>query len=443
MCYRTECPTCHKPTWAGCGKHIESALAGVPEADRCQCRNKTETPVQAPVSISETSLSSASSSSTHFQADTYQSSEIITLTHALQGHSDRVWSSSLHPTLPLIATASADKTVRLYSKRTFRYICSVEGNHERTIRACAWKPGETKPVLATASFDGKVGIWDCQGDEETGEGEWECAGLLEGHENEVKGVAWSSSGTLLATCSRDKAIWIWDCENYEDPECVSVMQEHSQDVKCVVWHPTEELLASGSYDDEIRLWRDDGDDWICCSVLKGHDGTVWSIDFESRPNDAATSQSQARLVSASGDGTIRIWRRTFNPTAGDRDPNKMPSIIRPNQDQIWEQEVILPASHQGDIYTVTWSRDSGRIASAGEDGNITIYEPKKQSAEYNSAGQVSAEEWVVAAQKINAHGVHEINHLVWGGVAGGKESLLSAGDDCITNVWSVSVTSQT
>ncbi|KAG1696379.1 hypothetical protein DVH05_018511 [Phytophthora capsici] len=32
MCMKTECPTCHKPTWRGCGMHIESALSGE-EAD--------------------------------------------------------------------------------------------------------------------------------------------------------------------------------------------------------------------------------------------------------------------------------------------------------------------------------------------------------------------------------------------------------------------------
>ena len=37
MCQRVTCDPCHKPTWSGCGQHIEEALAGVPEADRCQC----------------------------------------------------------------------------------------------------------------------------------------------------------------------------------------------------------------------------------------------------------------------------------------------------------------------------------------------------------------------------------------------------------------------
>jgi hypothetical protein len=37
MCYRVKCGKCGKPTWQGCGLHIEQALKGVPEADRCQC----------------------------------------------------------------------------------------------------------------------------------------------------------------------------------------------------------------------------------------------------------------------------------------------------------------------------------------------------------------------------------------------------------------------
>jgi hypothetical protein len=37
MCQRVECPTCGKPTWAGCGLHIEQALSGVPKDQRCRC----------------------------------------------------------------------------------------------------------------------------------------------------------------------------------------------------------------------------------------------------------------------------------------------------------------------------------------------------------------------------------------------------------------------
>lgn len=37
MCQRVTCETCQKPTWQGCGEHIEQALEGVAPADRCSC----------------------------------------------------------------------------------------------------------------------------------------------------------------------------------------------------------------------------------------------------------------------------------------------------------------------------------------------------------------------------------------------------------------------
>ncbi len=37
MCSRTTCRKCGKPSWSGCGQHIEIALKGVAKQDRCQC----------------------------------------------------------------------------------------------------------------------------------------------------------------------------------------------------------------------------------------------------------------------------------------------------------------------------------------------------------------------------------------------------------------------
>ena len=35
MCRRVTCKKCGKPTYAGCGQHIEQVLAGVPKNQRC------------------------------------------------------------------------------------------------------------------------------------------------------------------------------------------------------------------------------------------------------------------------------------------------------------------------------------------------------------------------------------------------------------------------
>ena len=37
MCKKVICEFCKKPTYEGCGKHIESVLADVPEEERCKC----------------------------------------------------------------------------------------------------------------------------------------------------------------------------------------------------------------------------------------------------------------------------------------------------------------------------------------------------------------------------------------------------------------------
>ncbi|HET7477036.1 MAG TPA: hypothetical protein VFJ97_13570 [Dermatophilaceae bacterium] len=35
MCRPATCKTCGKRTWAGCGKHVDQVMAGVPRAERC------------------------------------------------------------------------------------------------------------------------------------------------------------------------------------------------------------------------------------------------------------------------------------------------------------------------------------------------------------------------------------------------------------------------
>jgi hypothetical protein len=35
MCQRISCRECGKPTFAGCGRHVESVLGDVPPAERC------------------------------------------------------------------------------------------------------------------------------------------------------------------------------------------------------------------------------------------------------------------------------------------------------------------------------------------------------------------------------------------------------------------------
>ncbi|OJV29498.1 MAG: hypothetical protein BGO26_14310 [Actinobacteria bacterium 69-20] len=42
MCHAVRCKMCSKTTWAGCGNHIELALAGVPKSERCRGHSAAE-----------------------------------------------------------------------------------------------------------------------------------------------------------------------------------------------------------------------------------------------------------------------------------------------------------------------------------------------------------------------------------------------------------------
>ncbi len=40
MCRRVDCPKCGRPTFAGCGAHVQQVLGDVPPAERCRCREE-------------------------------------------------------------------------------------------------------------------------------------------------------------------------------------------------------------------------------------------------------------------------------------------------------------------------------------------------------------------------------------------------------------------
>ncbi|KAK3050384.1 Cytosolic iron-sulfur protein assembly protein [Extremus antarcticus] len=419
----------------------------------------------------------------------------------------RAWLTSPHPHLPIVATACSDKTVRIYSLQNFQQQSTISGGHKRSIRSCAWKPNSLgESVLATGSFDASAGIWrryeegagrgkinnetdftsglaggDTEGKDDEDEDEWRFAVILDGHDSEIKSLAFSPMSPLLATCSRDKSVWIWEELDDDNFETVAVLQDHEGDVKCVAWHPDEQLLASASYDDNVRLWREDVDDWACCALLTGHGGTVWWVEFEGMEQVGkirggnATSEEQKRLVeerknagprlmSCSDDHSIRLWRRLPKERADGPAQSKLPSIWKSRDfEEEWVEEARLPAVHERPVYAASWSRKTGRVASTGSDGKIVVYEERWKGADGSddvsmadasstgpddtaqkqqaSTAEISLTEWVVVAEVDNAHDVFEVNHVIWapradkGKGADDEEVLISTGDDGEVRVW--------
>jgi WD40 repeat protein len=384
--------------------------------------------------------------------------------------------------------------VRVYSLTSFTLLHTISGGHKRSIRSVSWKPHTTgQSVLATGSFDASAGIWRrdesgaseadftsrATGDEEEEEDDYQFCCILDGHESEIKSVAWSPSGQYLATCSRDKSVWIWEELEDDNFETVAVLQEHDGDVKCVTWHPDEDLLASASYDDTVRLYREDADDWVQVAMLDGHKQTVWWVEFEGSGMGAkdfraqregiteeqkqhieALEQSGPRLATASDDCTVRIWRRKPKERSEQAASNTgVPSIIRSfSVDEEWTQEVVLPQRHERAIYAVAWSRKTGMIASSGSDGKIVVYKERWKIQTSNGvtksgedahmedaseANEMPLTEWVVVAELFSAHDVFEVNHVCWaprrdkGRREKDEEIIISTGDDGEIKLWTL------
>ena len=86
--------------------------------------------------------------------------------------------------------------------------------------------------------------------------------VLEGHDYEVKCLAWMEGDKKFASCSRDKNIWVWEFDQISyDFCCSSVLEGHTQDVKCVLWADSNTII-SASYDNSIKVWCEDDDDYM-------------------------------------------------------------------------------------------------------------------------------------------------------------------------------------
>ncbi|RWA12918.1 hypothetical protein EKO27_g2188 [Xylaria grammica] len=419
---------------------------------------------------------------------------------------ERAWQSVPHPTLPLLATTH-QKSVTVFSLSTLSAHSSLTNGHERSVRSATWQPNlpPHKLCLITGSFDSSAGLWRWEdegqggGDslevemtggakEDSEEKDWELIVVLEGHDSEIKSVAFSPSGQYVATCSRDKSVWIWEdvgASEDDEWETIAVLSEHDGDVKSVAWCPdtnrsgrgrySSDVLASASYDDTVRIWREDEDgEWACVAVLEGHKGTVWGVQWEPKPK----TDRFPRLLTWSADRTVRIWtlkeeedepegtaRHTFGRLGG------IPNTMRRSLKEEWNCTAILPTAHTRDIYSATWSPATGRVASTGSDGVIAIY--GEESVDANGAGGATTEDeataeldgdvlmsnghsenkpeaskqWKLLSTTPNAHGPYEINHVTWckrydTGCApekrGIEEMLVTTGDDGIVRPWQIS-----
>jgi WD40 repeat protein len=156
--------------------------------------------------------------------------------------------------------------------------------HDGLIHSVAFNSDGT--ILATASFDGTVKLWNYSSGKETQ--------VLKGATpSQVNCVAFSKDGAIVATASLDKMIRLW---NPKDGKATAELKGHTEGVSSVAFSPDGTILASCSADKSVRIW-----DVKSAKELKNlgsHKESVYAVAF---------NKDGTELASCGNDGVIKIW----------------------------------------------------------------------------------------------------------------------------------------
>jgi COMPASS component SWD3 len=155
------------------------------------------------------------------------------------GHSRGINDVCWNPLSPLLATASDDKTVRLWDAVTAE--CMVEFRGHDNFVFCV---DQCSSMVVSGSFDETVKLWDVRSGD--------CVSTLPAHSDPVTAVSFNRDGTTVSSASHDGLIRIWDVAT---GECLkTIYAAGNPPVSSVKYSPNSKYLLAGTLDSAIRLW---------------------------------------------------------------------------------------------------------------------------------------------------------------------------------------------
>mmetsp|Transcript_20728 Transcript_20728/g.58334 ORF Transcript_20728/g.58334 Transcript_20728/m.58334 type:complete len:484 (+) Transcript_20728:188-1639(+) len=194
---------------------------------------------------------------------------------------------AVHPNNPdRIVSGGVDKVVVLFNRTSQKKVATLTG-HSKRINEVMFHP--TEELVFSASADKTVRIWSG-----TPSG-YDCTQRIRTHTHEVTSMHLHPSGDYLATASLDETWALADVKSGNNLLHVQAVDNPS--VHCIRFHPDGLLVATGGKDSIIRLWdvKDKGKN---VAKFTGHEGLVSSLAF---------SENGYYMASASADNTVKMW----------------------------------------------------------------------------------------------------------------------------------------
>ncbi|XP_046382433.1 transducin beta-like protein 3 [Ischnura elegans] len=166
----------------------------------------------------------------------------LSASHTVIAHQKDINGVCVAPNDKLIASASQDKTIKLWSSENLELVGVLRG-HRRGVWTVRFSPVDQ--VLASASADATIKIWLLK--------DLTCWKTLEGHTASVLRLEFISRGVQLLTSGGDGLLKLWTVKS---GECTSSWDAHNGRIWALAVSKNEKLLVSGGSDSALVVWQD-------------------------------------------------------------------------------------------------------------------------------------------------------------------------------------------
>ena len=342
-------------------------------------------------------------------------------------HDAEVWNVIFSPDGKQVATASQDKTAKIWDAATGKLLITLRG-HRESVNGIVYSPDGKR--IATTSDDHTAKVWDA----DTGK----VLLTLLGHANIVYRIAFSPDGSRIVTTSVDGTAKVWDASTGEE---LLTFSGHGDMIADVAFSPDGKRVATTHQDGKVRVWNPtSGKELLALPVDEGQylNGVAFSPD--------------GNFIAAAGDGInlVNVWdadtgevilssdlghASTLLDIAFSPDEKLAASVGWDRQAKVWDattgQILYTLSGHTSYINGVAFSPDGTRLATASFDHTARLWDitPAKESLFVPVDPAVSLSYGFYYASdgiKVVTANPEDMVTKIWDGISG-KESLILSG----------------